>query len=94
MSCAATGQVFTKDPDATLDYTWDWTAWLGDDTISTAVFTADPGIVIEYDSVAPKTATVWLSGGTAYQTYQVICKITTAAQRIEDRSIKIFCAHH
>lgn len=91
MSCSSSQQVFTKDPDATLDYTWDWTAWLGEDQIQTAIFTADVGLSIEYDSVSLKTATVWLSGGVAYQTYNVSCRITTAASRVDDRTVKIFC---
>ena len=31
---------FTKDPDAVLDYEFDWSAWLGTDTIATHTVTA------------------------------------------------------
>jgi len=33
---------YTQDPDARLDYTWDWSSWLqADDTILTATVTAE-----------------------------------------------------
>lgn len=77
---------FTKDPDATLDYVWDWSAWLGDDTIVTHVVTAEDGITVETSTVADGRVTVWLSGGTARQAYRVTCSIVTAAGRADDRT--------
>lgn len=59
---------FQKDPNAILDYTVDWSAWLASgETISTSTWTASTGITIA-TTPAPSntgtTATVWLSGGT------------------------------
>lgn len=83
---------YIKDPDATLDYTFDWSSWLEDgETISTQTVTTPAGIT--EDSVAASTSavTVWLSGGTAGTTYSIACKITTdnSPQRIDERTIKI-----
>lgn len=79
-----------KDPDAVLDWVWDWNEWLDDgETISTSDFIVSVGLTIDSDSNTTKTATVWLSGGTAGQVYQVTNRITTTAGRTDDRSITI-----
>ena len=78
---------FIKDPDAILDYVWDWSAWLGEDTISSHVVTADEGLTVETSTVADGRVTVWLSGGTVRrQTYPVTVSIVTAAGREDDRT--------
>ena len=80
-----------KDPEAVLDYTFDWTEWLDDvvDTISTRVASADAGIVVDSSAIVGKKVTIWLSGGTAGTTYRVECKITTVGGRTDERSIWI-----
>lgn len=84
--------VGAKDPDETLDYLWDWSAWLGADTISTSEFTVSPsGLVIESDNNSDKTSVVWLSGGTAGLIYDVTNRITTVAGRTADRTALIVC---
>jgi hypothetical protein len=82
-------QHFLKDPNATLDYTIDWSAWLDDDTIATSTWTASDGITVADEANTTTAATVWLSGGTVGATYPVINRITTAAGRTEDRSLYI-----
>lgn len=87
--------VISKDPDAKLDYTFDWTPWLDDvaDTIATAVVTVPTGLTLELQAItgANKKVVAWLSGGTPNQTYPVKCKITTSAitPRIDERTIFI-----
>ena len=78
-----------KDPNAVLDYTFDWTAWLDDvaDTIATRQVVVPSGITLDSSSIAGKKVIAWLSGGTAGQTYQITCRITTAGGRTDDRSI-------
>ena len=93
--------IFLKDPDATLDYKFDWKAltngsgdtdWLdSDETISTKTVTVGDGITKDSDALSDTntSVTVWLSGGTAGVDYEVACKIVTSANRTDERTIKI-----
>jgi hypothetical protein len=80
---------FTKDPDAILDYAVDWSRWLAGDTIAASVWIVPAGLTKVTESNTPTKAIVWLSGGSAGQTYTVTNRITTAAGRTEDRSFTI-----
>ena len=80
---------FLKDPNAVLDYVVDWTTWLNGDTIATSVWTVPSGITQDSESESTTSATVWLSGGTVGETYQLVNRITTAGGRTEDRTIRI-----
>jgi hypothetical protein len=81
-----------KDPDATLDWIFDWTLWLGDfETITDVEFIVDPGIVVTSVSHTQRTATVWLSGGSEGQVYRVTNRVTTSDGRIDDRSFTLRC---
>lgn len=81
---------FLKDPDAVLDYVFDWTAWLDDtDTISSTTVTAATGITVDSTSFTANTVTVWLSGGTAGRNYTVACLIATADGRTDERTMTI-----
>jgi len=83
-----------KDPDAVLDYIFDWTAWLDDvaDSITTKTVTTPTvagQIVIDSSSIVGKTVVAWISAGAAGQTYEVNCHIVTAGGREDDRTIYI-----
>lgn len=80
---------FTKDPDAVLDYSIDWTTWLAGDTISTSTWTVPAGITKDSDSSTTTSTTVWLSGGSLGQNYKLTNRIVTAGGRTEDRSVEI-----
>lgn len=80
---------FTKDPNAVLDYTIDWTRWLSGDQIVTSEWLVPTGLTKVADSKTASSATVWLSGGTAGQSYTVTNRITTTGGRTEDRSFTI-----
>lgn len=83
---------YVKDPDAVLDYTFDWTAWLPDsDTIITRTITPGSGITVNSSSIAltGKAVVAWLSGGTVGQTYPVTCRITTTEGRTDDRTLYV-----
>ena len=58
---------FIKDPNAKLDYSISWSAWLASgETISTSTWTATTGITISATpapSNTSTTTTVWLEGG-------------------------------
>lgn len=81
----------TKDPDAVLDYTFDWATYLEDisDTISSKEIVVDTGITCDSSTISGSTVIAWISGGIAGMIYRVTCRITTAAGRIDDRSIYI-----
>ena len=81
---------YNKDPDAVLDYSVDWSTWLGSDTISSSTWPVVPsGITKDSDTNDTTGTTVWLSGGTAGQTYLLTNRIVTAGGRTDDRSITI-----
>ena len=92
---------FTKDPEAVLDYTFDWkplthgvsgaaSDWLATgETISSYTVTVETGLTKDSDSQADGIVTVWLSGGTAGENYKVACLIATSAGRTDERTIWI-----
>lgn len=77
----------TKDPQATLDYRFDWSLWLVTDTISTVIWTVPSGITQTAATNTTTTATIWLAGGVVGTKYTVACRITTATGRIDERSL-------
>lgn len=85
----STLKTFLKDPDAVLDYTGDWAKWLGSDTIATSTWDVPDGITKDSESHTSKQTLIWLSGGTAGESYQLRNHITTAAGRADDRTITI-----
>lgn len=83
---------FRKDPDATLDYAFDWTDWLDDgETISNYTVTAPTGLTKDSDSRDGPVVTVWLSGGTAGVSYTVTNHVVTSEGREDDRSFTLKC---
>lgn len=94
----------TKDPDAVLDYRWEWQAngWLtAGDTITDATFTVytvtgetlpdsdTTPVDVDSYSFTDTDATAWVSGGTLGEVYLVTCHVETAQGRADDRSLKI-----
>lgn len=70
---------WAKDPQDVLDFTIDYftLGWLGSDTIVTSTWTVPTGITKVLDTKTTTTTTIWLSGGTVGETYQVINHIVT-----------------
>jgi hypothetical protein len=93
--------LYVKDPDAVLDFAFDWkpktngvtnaaSDWLATgETISSYTVTVSSGITKASDSQASGIVTVWLSGGTAGTWYTVACKIVTSAARTDERTMQI-----
>ena len=76
-----------KDPQSVLDYKFDWTEWLGTDTILSYTLTSsDAAFQIASDSKTSTIVTAWLQGGVAGQTYEITCRIVTTAGRTDDRT--------
>jgi hypothetical protein len=79
-----------KDPNATLDYTWDWSEYLTavTDTIATAVITVDSTLNLVSSSVVGLNKVVgYISGGTVGESAKAVCRITTVGGRTDDRTI-------
>jgi len=84
---------FLKDPEAVLDYGFDWQEWLeGGETperILTHTITVPPEMTLDRSEEADGVIAVWLSGGLGGKTYRVECKISTNRGRVDERSIWI-----
>jgi len=85
------------DPNAVLEYGWDYTSWLeSDETIDDAVWTISPtgeGALVKStvhdESITDGKCVVWLQGGVVGVVYSATCHITTSAGRQDDRTLKI-----
>lgn len=82
--------VFHKDEASVLDYAVDWEDWLcNEETILTSTWDVPEGITKDSDSKTDTIATVWLSGGTTGETYELVNHITTSGARTVERTITI-----
>ena len=81
--------LFIKDPNAVLDYKWDWTQWLssGDTITSGVVSITDGDVAINSQSNTTTTVTAWISGGTASTEAHLNARVVTAQGRTDDRTI-------
>ena len=96
-------QYFYKDPDDVLDYFFDWAGktngnwnsdWLASgEEITSKTVTAEAGITEDSSAInaAKNGVTVWLSGGTAGQSYEVSCKAVTNQGRTVEKTMRIYC---
>lgn len=81
---------FAKDPNAVLDYVFDWSDWLASgETITTAAMTVEAGVTKDSETNTTTTHTVWLSGGTVGSRYRVTSRVTTNQNRTDDRSAMV-----
>jgi hypothetical protein len=89
-----------KDPDEFLDYTIDWSARLLTDTIvnsewfvPTDFFGLSPDLELvgSDDTFGTQTTTIWFAGGVSGHKYDILNRITTAAGRIMDQTVKLPC---
>ena len=78
-----------KDPDAILDYGFDWSEWLGTDTITASSWAVPAGLTEVADGNSTTTTVVWLSGGTAGASYTCTNTITTSEGRTDERSLVV-----
>jgi len=81
-----------KDPDAVLDYGFDWSDWMvNNDSITASTWAAETGITIdsEDEDGNNNTATVWLSSGTSGRQYRVTNTITTQGGRVDERTLVV-----
>lgn len=80
-----------KDPDELIDYALRWWKRLDEgDTIAASEWTApDEGLTITDNTFTSDTTTVWLSGGTLGEQYDVLNRVTTAGGRVMDQTVRI-----
>jgi hypothetical protein len=81
---------FVQDPEARLDYTWNWAPWLtgNDDTISSATVFVPDGLTADGEPLVDEAVvTQMVSGGALGSSYKMTCRITTDGGRINERSI-------
>ncbi len=83
---------FRKDPNAVLDFGFDWSEWLDTgETISSSAWTVPSGITEDSTSNTTTTTTIWLSGGTAGEPYDLVNRVTTSSGRTDDRTMTVIC---
>lgn len=82
---------YKKDPNATLDYSFDWGPYLTPlgDTITLVEWVLSTGLTKVSQSNTATTATVFVSGGVLDEVESLTCRITTAGGRIDDRTISL-----
>lgn len=83
---------FIKDPQAVLDYSVDWTDWLGtSETIVTSTWTAPDGLTVNSNTHDDKIATAWIQGGTVGKEYRLVNRIVTSntPSRTDERTVTI-----
>lgn len=80
---------FLKDPGDVLDYQFDWSSWLNEDTILSSRWTMPEGITEDSSTNDTTTATIWLSSGTLAEDYEVTNQVVTAGGRTAERSMTI-----
>jgi hypothetical protein len=88
---------YLKDPDAILDFGFDWTDWLATaETISSSAWTLPTdttspavGLTRDSDSRSTVATTIWLSHGVDGEDYDITNHIVTSAGREDDRTITI-----
>jgi len=94
-----------KDPDETLDYSVDWSRFLGSDTISSVSWYVEDtdgtmnlisapetvnGLTITAASNTNTVATAQIADGTNYSTHKVVCEITFGASNlVASRTIQL-----
>lgn len=80
---------FSKDPIAVLDYTIDWSDFVGDDSIATSTWTLDAGITNVGALSSRNLSIIFISGGVAGTGYNASNSITTAGGRTDKRTIRL-----
>jgi hypothetical protein len=73
-----------------LDYGIDWSEWLTTgETLTVSTWTVPSGITKDSDQRADTSTKIWLSGGTAGESYTIANKIETSDNRTDERSFEI-----
>lgn len=85
-------KLYSKHPDAKLDFSIDWTEFLGADDIDTSSWTAEEidgdgaPLVLSDNGESSGVSVIWIEGGTEGFAYLVSNHIVTTAGREDTRS--------
>ena len=83
--------VFSKDPDAELPYTIDWSSWLdAGDTIATSAWVVPSPLTKLAESNTTTVAVVKIGGGVAGAEYAIVNSIVTTNGLKDDRTIVLY----
>jgi hypothetical protein len=84
---------FIKDPDATLDYAFDWGPWLDGDVLNGSDWYVDSGTLTKVGGGeswdAAGLTRCYVQGGTAGENCTIRNRVTTLGGRTDERSIEI-----
>jgi len=86
-----------KDPNEVLDYEIDWAGSASvpgrtyGDVITVSTWTVPAGLTKDSDSHSDLVCTIWLSGGTAGENYELLNRIVTTGGRTHDQTVKLKC---
>jgi hypothetical protein len=92
-----------KDPDDQIDYSIDWEAQLGTNTISSVIWkiftngafaTFTQGTIVDGLQYVSSTntntvATIYLGLGTNFSTYNIICRMTASDSTIIEQEVRL-----
>lgn len=83
-----------KDPDEVLDYSINWAGEdndgpAADDVIVTSTWDVPDGLTQDSEENTDTTTTIWLSGGTAGETYEVVNEIVTTGGRTWNQTVRL-----
>ena len=82
-------KIFAKDPEAVLDYEFDWSEWLAvGETISSRTVTVT-GVTLDSSTASTTAVVAWVSAGTVGTTATIECKIVTSESRTDERTITL-----
>ena len=83
---------FEHAPLASLDYGFDWTAWLSQgETITTSTWVVDTGLTKSLEQNSAGITSLFVTGGIVGKVYKLTNTITTSATRSDSRTIKLSC---
>lgn len=86
--------MYAKDPDAILDYSIDWAAFLGDgESVALSLWHIVPseadGLTLLSESASGTSHLAMVSGGIPGHVYRLTNRVTTDLGRTDDRSFLI-----
>lgn len=81
---------YLLDPNATLDFAFDWASWLEDgETLTAETVTATAGATVINDTIDGTRVVYWLTGGQVGSDVEVTCRVTSSAGRVDERSVRV-----